>query len=340
LTIKTNDGPITLDVPDDCTVGAFIDLFAAQLSVGPAQFSLLLSNKPVTDPDQCVFSLSEQLFLQATPTVSRPPAMRDFSGMSEVRRLGSVTLVEDPETHELVALKAVAKELETPLIHPCVVEVVGYADGVPRRIAMRFPKPGSLQDALNRRGPGDCMDGTAVTIVVCGIVLGMQFLHARQVAHGGLKPANVLLDERGFPRVGDIAAPSRDDGYSAPELYPDGKATPPGDVYSFSLILYELVVGERVFPAEMTPAKLIQQAMSGMRPVLRRSMNSTVKDIITRCWSAEPISRYSFTEIWARLKSTKFQFTSNVNLSRVSEFIAWVRMNEEQVGPANVPSDV
>jgi serine/threonine protein kinase len=266
--------------------------------------------------------------------------MRDFSGMSEVRRLGSVTLVEDPQTHELVALKAIVKELEIPLVHPCVVEVVGYANGAPRRIATRFAKRGSLQDALNRHSPGKCMDETAVSIIVCGIVLGMQFLHARQVVHGGLKPANILLDERGFARVADIAASAMDAGYGAPELYLDGEATATADVYSFSLILYELVVGERVFPVGMAPATRFQQGMSGMRPVLSRAMNSTLKDVITRCWSAEPPLRYSFNEIWARLKSIGFQLTPNVNSSKVFEFIAWVRLNDAQIRPANVPSGV
>jgi serine/threonine protein kinase len=98
---------------------------------------------------------------------------KDFEKIKEIQRLGKgsfgvVTLVEDPETRQRVALRSIEMEASSDgqkivsdfmkevdelirLIHPCVLEIVGYSlpmDDHPAKTSMRFASNGSLKDVI------------------------------------------------------------------------------------------------------------------------------------------------------------------------------------------------
>jgi serine/threonine protein kinase len=102
------------------------------------------------------------------------------------------------------------------------------------------------------------MDDIGMAMIIVGVVHGMKFLYSSGVTHRDLKPANILLEEGGWPRIGNlnksrfvnleimqtmqVGTPM----YMAPETY-DDEYTTAADVYSFALILYEVLVGCPVF---------------------------------------------------------------------------------------------
>jgi serine/threonine protein kinase len=184
-----------------------------------------------------------------------------------------------------------------------------------------------------------------MAIIVCGIILGIQFIHSKCMIHRNLQPSNILIDERGFARIGDFESSRLFDMditsakhvgspvYMAPEMFKDEKYTNAVDVYSFTLILYELLVGESVFQSTIPLGTLMDTVPRGIGTELPASMNETVKDIIQKGWAVDPSMRCSFEEIWSRLASINFQLTPNVNSSRVFRFISWVRMNGPELAP-------
>jgi serine/threonine protein kinase len=230
------------------------------------------------------------------------------------------------------------------LIHPCVLRLVGFSLPTvtsPALIGSRFAANGSLKDVLAQsRRP----DATATAIIVCGIVLGMQFIHSRDLMHRDLKPANVLIDERGFAQIGDLGSSRMLDLdstltaqvgtplYKAPEMYDEGEYTAAVDIYAFALVLYELLVGRYIFPLPIADLVLFKKVVTGVRPVLPDATDAVVKDIITKCWAVEAGDRYSFTQIWGMLQEIRFKLTPDVDSDRVRQYVATVEREVAELG--------
>jgi serine/threonine protein kinase len=87
--------------------------------------------------------------------------------------------------------------------------------------------------------------------VALGTVRGLEYLHEHynpKIIHRDVKAANVLLDEYFEPVVGDfgLAKLVRGTmGHIAPEYLSTGKSSERTDVFSYGIMLLELVTGQR-----------------------------------------------------------------------------------------------
>nr|QGN65365.1 protein kinase domain containing protein [Oryza brachyantha] len=158
------------------------------------------------------------------------------------------------------------------------------------------------------------------------IALAMRYLHEQTptVVHRDLKPSNVLLDGDSRVRVADFgharflpdgtAALTGETGtyvYMAPEIIRCEPYTEKCDVYSFGIILNELVTGEHPYiDTGYGPSKIALEVADGkLRPKLaERGVNSSVlNDLICGMWDAEPSRRPSFATITSALQEIKQQ---------------------------------
>jgi serine/threonine protein kinase len=177
-----------------------------------------------------------------------------------------------------------------------------------------------------------------ISKIIVGIVLGMRHLHSKDIIHRDLKPGNLLLDEQFRVRICDFGT-SRIEGcgttttttfatliYAAPEVFEGESPTKKVDVFAFGLILYELLVGESVFPSDAAPGRVIELVKS-TRPEIGNDVNHHIRCIIERCWSKDAKSRPSFDEIYGLLQDASFGFFDDVSPAVVRRFISEVEEN-------------
>jgi serine/threonine protein kinase len=145
------------------------------------------------------------------------------------------------------------------LNHPCILRLLGFvlpSKSDPPEIHLEWARNGSLADVLKlvKSGrPPSFWNPTGVAILVCGIMLGMRYMHLRGYIHQDLNPSNILVNEEGHaliadfgssrPQVADVTPTSSGSGdYSAPEFVQDGDWTKKVDVYSFGVLMTEIVL--------------------------------------------------------------------------------------------------
>ena len=90
----------------------------------------------------------------------------------------------------------------------------------------------------------------------------------------------------------------------APEVMMGYELTNSVDVYSFGIILYELMTGKLPFEAHNDRDIFIDAVLSGERPVVVQEdrVPPPVVELMTACWAAKPAARPSFDVICDRLR--------------------------------------
>ncbi len=109
-------------------------------------------------------------------------------------------------------------------------------------LVTEFVDAGSLAD----RGPGSMTADELVPIAIA-LATSLAEVHAREVVHGDLSPANLLVDDEGHPRLADfglavLREQRRHPGgltpaYAAPERLAGAPPSPAGDVYALAASL-------------------------------------------------------------------------------------------------------
>jgi serine/threonine protein kinase len=158
----------------------------------------------------------------------------------------------------------------------------------------------------------------------------MRFVHSRDVVHRNLTPDSILLDWDWTVRIADFGQsctvdhhgwPSIDFRYCAPECY-DGHFKQAGDVFSFGLILFEIVTGAPAFPQHLQKLEIAcRVAVRKKRPDIPDFVLPPVAELISDCWVDDPDERPPFEEIVERLAAMEFNVIPNVNSVKMKKFV-------------------
>ncbi|XP_050205204.1 protein BRASSINOSTEROID INSENSITIVE 1 [Mercurialis annua] len=158
-------------------------------------------------------------------------------------------------------------EMETigKIKHRNLVPLLGYCKvGEERLLVYEYMKHGSLEDVLHdEKKSGIKLNWAARRKIAIGAARGLAFLHHNcipHIIHRDMKSSNVLLDEHLEARVSDfgmarlmnvvdthlsVSTLAGTPGYVPPEYYQSFRCSTKGDVYSYGVVLLELLTGKR-----------------------------------------------------------------------------------------------
>lgn len=226
-----------------------------------------------------------------------------------VKRLFNQSLVGDAYI-DLYAEIAVHSTLR----HPNVVLFLG---------AVLEPPNISIVTALQSRGnlftllESGQLDNKAKKKIALDICNAMAYLHACNppVLHRDLKSLNVLLNEDnvasitdfGFATVKASAQVTTSVGsaaWMAPECIKGIPYGPLADVYSFGIVLFEMFGSGKLsdLTGGLNSVALARRTLNGGRPDETLIKDPKIREIATRCWSADPKKRPTFEDLKKELK--------------------------------------
>lgn len=146
--------------------------------------------------------------------------------------------------------------------------------------------------------------------LVSGIVRGMVYLHHRKLVHRDLNTKNILLDDHYSVKISDfgLSRPKNDHkmtmsvgflGGMAPEVYKGQDYTDKADVFSFAMVVYEIITGKESHHAQANVMMYAHNmATNNYRPPLDDLATPTEwNSLIRKCWASDPAERPSFAEL-------------------------------------------
>jgi len=239
-----------------------------------------------------------------------------------LKLLSSNILGNDQSRARLLREARIASSLN----HPYIATIYGleHVDGQ-HIIAMEYVKGLTLKERL-QNGPIELREALDLSMAIAD-ALGEA--HAGGVVHRDIKPDNIILTPRGYPKVMDfglakIVQPRSDRSdtsaptqltvegtamgtvaYMSPEQAIGKEVDARSDLFSFGLVFYELLTQKQAFSGDSDVDILYEILHRDPRPIseLNPDVPSDVQAIIERCTAKDPSDRFpTGRELYEALK--------------------------------------
>lgn len=192
--------------------------------------------------------------------------------------------------------------------HKNVVQLIGACTRSPNLcIVTEFMAKGSLYNFLHKQK--GVFKLPSLIKVAIDVSKGMNYLHQNNIIHRDLKTANLLMDENEVVKVADfgVARVQTQSGvmtaetgtyrWMAPEVIEHKPYDYKADVFSFGIVMWELLTGELPY-SYLTPLQAaVGVVQKGLRPTIPKHTYPKLAELLERCWQRDPTQRPNFSQI-------------------------------------------
>ncbi len=239
--------------------------------------------------------------------------------------MGEVYLAEDTQLARQVALKFLPERFSSDqelksrlqheaqaaaaLNHPNIVTIYEFGEHEGRLfIAMEHVGGQTLSEVI-AEGKLTSKKALEVAAQICD---GLAAAHKAGIVHRDIKPANILIDGSGRAKILDFGlAKSRRAttetqvgttlgtlAYESPEQSRGEEVDQRSDIFSFGVVLYEMITGKLPFAAEFEEAVRYAISHEAPQPLARysASVSARLQDIIDKSLAKEPEERYQHAD--------------------------------------------
>eukprot|EP00002_Diphylleia_rotans_P006476 TRINITY_DN1583_c0_g1_i4.p1 TRINITY_DN1583_c0_g1~~TRINITY_DN1583_c0_g1_i4.p1 ORF type:complete len:2439 (+),score=398.92 TRINITY_DN1583_c0_g1_i4:197-7513(+) len=142
---------------------------------------------------------------------------------------------------------------------------------------------------------------------------GLQYLHLSSppILHRDLKSPNLLLDQKWNLKISDFGlsgvktqtgkeeAPNGTLLWMAPEVIQAKGYTTKSDVFSYGIIIWEVITRDYLYPDDIAEAVAVRVANDGYRPLVEKHVfdNPQILALMQECWAQDPTDRPNFSEV-------------------------------------------
>lgn len=212
------------------------------------------------------------------------------------------------------------------LRHPNILLFMGACTEAPHAcLVTEYMPRGSLWDLLHAPDENTATNPAAklrplemnyILRASLDVAKGMAYLHSASppILHRDLKSPNLLLDDSFGVKISDFglarvkASTLTMTGgtgtfqWMAPEVLANQRYTEKADIYSYGIILWELLTREVPYGEMQQIQVAIAVLTTGLRPTIPNDTPAGLRKLITDCWHADALQRPDFLEIIERLE--------------------------------------
>ena len=292
---------------------------------GDVDDSSLTGVRPTPSPS----AVSSSGTYAGTGATGAIPTYNSFGDRYEILELlgeggmGRVYKAWDRDLEKVIALKTIRGEhasnpevlkrfkqellLARKITHKNVIRIhdMGEAGGV-RFFTMEYIPGDSLKERIEKLGKIPAQQAVPMAKQILG---ALEEAHEQGVVHRDLKPQNIMIDQEGMLHIMDfgIARSAQDTSgltatgtimgtpdYMSPEQVKGEKADGQADLFSFGVILYEMLTGTLPYQADTTAAKVMMRLSK--KPTAPREIHEQIpkylESIVLKCLEVDRELRY------------------------------------------------
>ncbi|ORX80671.1 Pkinase-domain-containing protein [Basidiobolus meristosporus CBS 931.73] len=219
------------------------------------------------------------------------------------------------EERKIAMLEALQREIALlkGLKHPNIVRYLGsQMDEEHLNIFLEYVPGGSVAALLEKFG--NAFEETLVRSFVRQILMGLTYLHDRNIIHRDIKGGNILVDNKGCVKISDFGISKKAENteltvptnaraslqgsvfWMSPEVVKNTHYTKKADIWSLGCLVVEMFTGEHPFPAS-SQMQAIFQIGRNIAPEIPEYISDEAKDFLEKTFEIDLSLRPSAEEL-------------------------------------------
>ena len=251
-----------------------------------------------------------------TEVIGRGTCSRIYKALCKTNSQVIVIKIIELEEYPL-SLETITKQTAfwSTAQHPNIVGYYGsFIVGSNLWILSEYMAGGSLFDILKFGYGSGIKDESIIAYIAQQVVTALDYLHENKEIHRDIRSGNILINSHGEVKLSDFGMATSliqegrkrsaaismygDACYMAPEILTDNKGyTPKTDIWSFGLVIIELVTGKMPYDGMKFMESMLQIISKEPPKLSKEGHSSLLVDFVDRCLKTDPSKRASAAEL-------------------------------------------